>query len=324
VQTARRRADDANLAVKIVSLEGRTSKGSNGGTRKSKGQGEADEGPRPASVLSACMHMDEIVSELASWSAVQGSEHVVSLVSAMVEGPRVFMVMERCEIDITSKVAESPCFWALESQRVLKEMLLGVQACHFADIVHRDIKPQNFLLGSDGVTVKLCDFGLATRMPRRGQLWGMVGTVPFASPEMLKDDGYDKATDMWSYGVTAYLLCFGVYPFPFRGLSTHSDMKNVILLGLAPRCLQKGGGRAAFITPQLERCKSARCTVEEALAHWYLQEDPSANAESPKLDMRRASSSASTADIGTRSSSLESTSSGSITPRLLDDGSLRI
>jgi len=311
VRAARRRDDHENLAVKIVSVK--TNKPGNinwmgqsslqpSAVRKEKGE-ESDEageeGRRQKKTApSAHMLMKEVVGELASWSAVQGNKHVVNLVSAMVEEHRVFMVMERCESNILHKVSESPTFWALESRRVLKEMLLGVQACHLAGIVHRDIKPQNYLLGSDGSTVKLCDFGLAVRMPRRGQLRGVAGTIPFTSPEMLLDSGYGKATDVWSYGVSAYYLCFGVFPFPKAFCQDTECMEKAILLGLPARCLQNGSGEAAFIAPQLERGTSARCTVEQALAHWHLQEETPASPRAQK-DGRSSCGSDATTVVGT-------------------------
>jgi serine/threonine protein kinase len=262
------------------------------------------------------MAMKEVVGELASWSAVQGSKHVVNLVSAMVEEHQVFMVMERCESNVARKYYGEPGFWALESRRVLKEMLLGVQACHRAGIVHRDIKPQNYLLGSDGSTVKLCDFGLAVRMPRRGQLRGVAGTIPFTSPEMLMDSGYGKATDMWSFGVTAYTLCFGVFPFPKAFCQDTESMEKAILLGLPARCLENGSDAAAFIKPQLERCKSARCSVDEALAHWHLQEETPASARTSKLSSSSHESEATTAeqDSERKASKTESTGTGCSTP----------
>jgi len=210
----------------------------------------------------------------------------------------------------------------------LREMLLGVQACHLVDIVHRDIKPQNYLLGSDGSTVKLCDFGLAVRMPRRGQLRGVAGTIPFTSPEMLMDSGYGrygKATDVWSYGVSAYYLCFGVFPFPKAFCQDTECMEKAILLGLPARCLQNGSGEAAFIAPQLERGKSARCTVEQALAHWHLQEQTPASPRTQKAGRSSRGSDATTVvgteqDFERKSSQTESTRTCCSTPSPLNGG----
>jgi len=275
VRAARRRCDGERLAVKVVTLRhGHDSAvddlfANNGGNSRSEKE----------------MQLEEVVGELAAWSAVQGSRHVVGLVSAMVVRRSVFMVMERCETSILGKVSESPRFWPLESQRVLKEMLLGVQACHQADIVHRDIKPQNFLLGADGSTVKLCDFGLAVKMPRRGKLGGMAGTLPFSSPEMLKGSGYGKATDMWSFGVMAYYLSFGHLPFRPNKV-TCEGMSKATQNGLSwhcRSCLERGGAVGDLVRWQLELRPAARCSVEEALAHAHLQESAVSVQASKKL-----------------------------------------
>jgi len=247
VRAIRRRADGERLAVKVVAL----------GSGHSSPPDDRFPSGSDNFRTEKEMQMEEVVCELAAWSAVQGSRHVVNFVSATVERRLVFMVMERCGASILHRAAESPDspgFWGRESRRVLKEMLLGVQACHHADIVHRDVKPQNFLLGADGSTVKLCDFGLAVRMPHQRQLRGMAGTIPFASPEMLKGSGYGKATDVWSFGIMAYYLSFGGLPF-IPDKTTCEGMKKAHRRGLPARCrrrLERGGGAAALVGRQLE------------------------------------------------------------------------
>jgi serine/threonine protein kinase len=308
VRAARRRADGERLAVKVVAVgSGQSS------PLDALLSGGGSDRIRPGKE----MRIEEVVCELATWSAVQGSKHVVNLVSAILEKRLVYMVMERCENSILRKVTESPVFWAQESRRVLKEMLLGVQACHHADIVHRDIKPQNFLLGADGSTVKLCDFGLAVRMSGSRQLRGMAGTIPFASPEMLSESGYGKATDMWSFGIMAYYLGFGELPFNPDKM-TCEGMRKAIQLGLparSRRCLEKGGGAAALVQLALWTRPIHRCTVDEALAHWHLQE-PAASAQAPKklLSGSSLASGASAPGSGRDGAETESTGTGCTTP----------
>ncbi|CAN6291881.1 unnamed protein product [Urochloa humidicola] len=94
----------------------------------------------------------------------------------------------------------------------MRQLLTGAKGMHAAHIMHRDIKPQNILLGDDRI-LRFCDFGLAVRMDEPPP-YGQAGTRWYMAPEMLlgKPD-YDAQVDVWSLGcVMAELLC-GAAPF---------------------------------------------------------------------------------------------------------------
>merc|ERR550514_1237430 len=103
---------------------------------------------------------------------------------------------------------------------IFKCMLLGVQHLHECGVVHRDIKPANLLLVagdslSNRPVVKVCDLGLATKLPTRGGLTEVCGTAPYMAPELLKkQNAYQTSVDFWSAGVTAYLMLLGGFPYP--------------------------------------------------------------------------------------------------------------
>jgi len=138
--------------------------------------------------------------------------------------------------------------------------------------VHRDIKPDNFLLGgSQGQTVKLCDFGLAVAVPVKGQLIAECGTSPYKAPEMLHGFGYLQKVDIWSMGVSAYLILFGDYPFLPH--SAHDDYEDVILRGTPEPDFRRSGEcqelpsehAVSFVRALLARAVTTRCTAAEAL-----------------------------------------------------------
>jgi serine/threonine protein kinase len=142
-----------------------------------------------------------------------------------------YMVMERCKKSVMDVFEErGPAF--PDFPRVIREMLTAVAHVHRRGAVHRDVKPNNFLLGGpDGKTVKLCDFGMAVRMPRKGLLKDSCGTASYMSPEMLRGKGYGQSTDVWSLGVSAYVLVFGALPYVPKGEQSPEAMKDIILLG---------------------------------------------------------------------------------------------
>ncbi|HUP60642.1 MAG TPA: protein kinase [Thermoanaerobaculia bacterium] len=93
----------------------------------------------------------------------------------------------------------------------------ALAAAEAAGLVHRDIKPDNIMLRSDGY-VKLLDFGLARTMDsaepaQRTEPFVIRGTVFYMSPEQLRGSVLDSRSDIWSTGVVLYELISGRLPF---------------------------------------------------------------------------------------------------------------
>ncbi len=104
---------------------------------------------------------------------------------------------------------------------IAQQVAQGLAKAHSMGIVHRDVKPANIMLLPDGV-VKIVDFGLA-KLPHDVGLTntgGVVGTVPYMSPEQLRGDALDGRTDIWSWGVTFYEMLAGDRPFESKTEAT--------------------------------------------------------------------------------------------------------
>lgn len=98
-----------------------------------------------------------------------------------------------------------------------RQMVAAVAHVHSLQIVHRDIKGENFLsdrqdIGDPDCRVALADFGTAVRIEPGEQLNSRVGTPAFWAPEMYAG-GYDFLVDVWALGVTAFVLVAGALPF---------------------------------------------------------------------------------------------------------------
>ncbi len=103
---------------------------------------------------------------------------------------------------------------------IARQLCRGLAVAHAASppIVHRDIKPQNILVGysGDGLQVRLSDFGLAKAVNPLTLLVSAKGTLGFKPPESL-DNQDSPAADIWAIGTTLYLLLTDQMPFPLLG-----------------------------------------------------------------------------------------------------------
>ncbi|KAG5080878.1 hypothetical protein JHK86_004943 [Glycine max] len=96
-----------------------------------------------------------------------------------------------------------------------QQLISGVSYCHSMQICHRDLKLENTLLdGSTAPRVKICDFGYSKSSVLHSQPKSTVGTPAYIAPEVLTRKEYDgKIADVWSCGVTLYVMLVGAYPF---------------------------------------------------------------------------------------------------------------
>ncbi|XP_074353068.1 serine/threonine-protein kinase SAPK2-like [Apium graveolens] len=124
-----------------------------------------------------------------------------------------------------------------------QQLISGVSYCHSMHICHRDLKLENTLLdGSLAPRVKICDFGYSESSVFHSQPKSTVGTPAYVAPEVLSRKAYDrKISDVWSCGVTLYVMLVGTYPF--SDPNDPNDFKKTIerILKapfLIPNCIQ--------------------------------------------------------------------------------------
>jgi hypothetical protein len=136
----------------------------------------------------------------------------------------VFVAMELVDGQTLRVWAAVPHDWR-EIVAVLIGITRGLAAVHAAGVVHRDIKPDNIIVGTDG-RARLGDFGLARSgvttgialSPGAGIAVGtpvtaIAGTPAYMAPEVLRGAGATTASDQFSFGVTAYEVLAGTRPF---------------------------------------------------------------------------------------------------------------
>lgn len=160
---------------------------------------------------------------------------------------------------------------------VFRQCLLACQHIHERGVVHRDIKPDNYMV--QGQQVKMCDFGLSAVLGEGGRmagLTGICGTAPYIAPEMLQGQRYSTPVDLWSVGVMTHTLFFG--DFPYNGTErTARAMKRAIRDGDKKPTFEPGrhGGAVAPRVSEaavelcrglLHRSPGRRWKVDQALS----------------------------------------------------------
>ncbi|WP_372507113.1 serine/threonine-protein kinase [Mycolicibacillus trivialis] len=111
---------------------------------------------------------------------------------------------------------------------VVSEVAKALDHAHGRNLVHRDVKPANFLLGGgDDDRVLLADFGIARAIDDTAGLTStgmVVATLAYAAPETLSGDHVDGRADIYALGCSLYQMLTGQTPFANRG-NLHAVMK---------------------------------------------------------------------------------------------------
>ncbi len=137
------------------------------------------------------------------------------------EDGRHYYVMEYLEGETLDRRIRSQGQLALrDALPILRSIARALDAAHVKGIAHRDLKAENVFLAShpDGVFPKLLDFGIAKLLaPEDGlkhktRTGAPIGTPHYMSPEQCHGRDVDHRTDLYAFGVLAYLMLTGVYP----------------------------------------------------------------------------------------------------------------
>ncbi|CAM0901471.1 unnamed protein product [Alopecurus aequalis] len=117
--------------------------------------------------------------------------------------------------ELFERICDAGRFHEDEARYFFQQLVCGVSFCHAMGICHRDLKLENTLLdGSPAPRLKICDFGYSKSSVLHSRPKSTVGTPAYIAPEVLSRREYDgKHADVWSCGVTLYVMLVGGYPF---------------------------------------------------------------------------------------------------------------
>ncbi|KAJ0079934.1 hypothetical protein Patl1_24530 [Pistacia atlantica] len=140
-------------------------------------------------------------------------ENIIEMLDSF-ESPQEFCVVtEFAQGELFEILEDDKCLPEEQVQAIAKQLVRALHYLHSNRIIHRDMKPQNILIGA-GSIVKLCDFGFARAMSTNTVvLRSIKGTPLYMAPELVREQPYNHTADLWSLGVILYELFVGQPPF---------------------------------------------------------------------------------------------------------------
>ena len=151
------------------------------------------------------------VLEEARKAAALSDPAVVTIFSVLDDSDPPAIVMEWVDGFPLDRFAEQLSFE--QKARLLREVARGLAAAHARELVHRDLKPDNILVGPD-MRPRILDFGLAVSLAEASHLkGGFAGTPLYASPEQVMDRPLTPASDVFSFGGVMFKVLTGQPPF---------------------------------------------------------------------------------------------------------------
>ena len=147
--------------------------------------------------------------------AAAGLTHpnIVNVFDVGDDGGVYYIVMELIEgITLKEYISKKGKLSIKEATSIAIQVSMGLEAAHSHGIVHRDVKPQNIIISTDG-KVKVTDFGIARAASSNTISSNVMGSVHYSSPEQVRGGYSDEKSDIYSLGITLYEMVTGRVPF---------------------------------------------------------------------------------------------------------------
>ena len=133
--------------------------------------------------------------------------NIVKLCGHLEDKAKIYLIIEYVDGGtVYSLLKKKIKLTETEACEIFKQACISVSYLHGTQLIHRDIKSENFLISKSG-TVKLCDFGWCAYGALHRSTF--CGTADYMAPEMFNSEHYDKKVDIWSLGILLYELIHG-------------------------------------------------------------------------------------------------------------------
>lgn len=211
--------------------------------------------------------------------------HIVRMHESFQSTCELHLVLEMCHGGelyalLVKKIKEADGLDESFGQMFFWQMLQAIGYLHARRIVHRDVKPENFLVSGtserlEDVILKLCDFGTAMVLTeQRPRSLVNIGTLSYTAPEVYQRKGADLPADIWSLGVVLYVMLTGTNPFRNGKDTTKQETVKKIKAGMfateRPSWLKVSPAGQDVVRKLLVLPEDRRLTCSEALQHGWM------------------------------------------------------
>ena len=197
--------------------------------------------------------------------------------------PRKMIIYDRAENDIFNYVVsdDTQQFTETQAKDIIRQMLNAVRYLHNNNIVHRDIKLENFIYEridptkpdtTDNINVMLTDFEFADFADDSGYLRGRKGTDGYIAPEMFRDEYYTRAVDVWALGICCHSILTkkSILKYPPSSKYTNGRYERFRINYSTEQWKTRSDQAKDFVISFLQQDPEKRWSVEQALKHEWL------------------------------------------------------
>ncbi|KFK30980.1 hypothetical protein AALP_AA6G053200 [Arabis alpina] len=223
-------------------------------------------------------------TEIRIMKLFSGDSNIVQIKGSYEDENDVHIVMELCSggelFDKILDVVKSGGYYTEKDMaKIFKSIMEAIQVIHSANVIHGDVRPENFLFSSEDdkiAKLKAIDFGsslyirdgidLKVLAQKKQEMKDPDKSKNYVAPEVLRKESYGEKIDIWSAGVILYLLLSGEPPFvtDYEIMERKLDFSNHPWPSISPAAKD-------LIKKMLQKVPEKRCTALDVLTHSWIK-----------------------------------------------------